>query len=195
MIYICISSVQYFNRKIYRHHYRARHSTSRAVWYTLQIKPASIDNCIMRACSTDDICTHATQVIHYITMEMKLFLVPLFYCPWFIAEGVKKKCQISLPNWNSHSPCVRCFLNLPQGVCGIQMQLPIACVVLVDVLYEVWDKMLFEWKMLYLKKLQFISVILIILFPDSDTKNKWNCQSRGVGTPIYRYTHAWTKNT
>ena len=29
-----------------------------------------------------------------------------------------------LSTWNSHSPCERCFLNLPQGVCGIQMELP-----------------------------------------------------------------------
>ena len=28
--------------------------------------------------------------------------------------------------WNSHSLCVTCFLNVPQGVCGIQMELPIA---------------------------------------------------------------------
>ena len=81
MIYICISSVQYFNRKMYRHHYRAKHSTSRAVWYTLRFEPVSTDNCIMHACSTDDICTHATCMLFTITMEMKLFLVPLFYCP------------------------------------------------------------------------------------------------------------------
>ena len=36
----------------------------------------------MRACSTDDICTHATHMLYTNTMEMKLFLVPLFYCPW-----------------------------------------------------------------------------------------------------------------
>ena len=33
---------------------------------------------------------------------------------------------MSLSTWNSLSPCVRCFLNLPQGVCGIQMELPVA---------------------------------------------------------------------
>ena len=31
---------------------------------------------------------------------------------------------MSLSTWNSHSPCVRYFLNLPQGVCAIQMELP-----------------------------------------------------------------------
>ena len=31
----------------------------------------------MCACSTDDICTHATCMLYTITMEMKLFLVPL----------------------------------------------------------------------------------------------------------------------
>ena len=65
----CISSVSYFNRKTYRYHYGARHSTSRAVWYTLRFKPVSIDNCIMRACSTDDICTHTTHMLYTITME------------------------------------------------------------------------------------------------------------------------------
>ena len=35
----------------------------------------------MHAYSTDDICTHATRMLYTITMEMKLFLVPLFYCP------------------------------------------------------------------------------------------------------------------
>ena len=35
----------------------------------------------MRACSTDDICTHATCMLHTSTMEIKSFLVPLFYCP------------------------------------------------------------------------------------------------------------------
>ena len=58
--------------EIYRHHYRARHSTSRVMWYTLRFEPVSIDNCIMRACSTDDICTHATRMLYTITMEMKL---------------------------------------------------------------------------------------------------------------------------
>ena len=31
---------------------------------------------------------------------------------------------MSLSTWNSHSPCVWSFLNRPQGVCGIQMELP-----------------------------------------------------------------------
>ena len=31
---------------------------------------------------------------------------------------------MSLPICNSHSPCARCLLNLPQGVCGFQMDLP-----------------------------------------------------------------------
>ena len=30
---------------------------------------------------------------------------------------------MSLSIWNSHSPSVRCFLNLRQGVCGIQTEL------------------------------------------------------------------------
>ena len=34
----------------------------------------------------------------------------------------------SLSTSNLHSPCIRCFLNLPQGVCGRQMELPIATV-------------------------------------------------------------------
>ena len=38
----------------------------------------------MHACSTDDICAHATRMLYTITMEMKLFLVPLFYSPWFM---------------------------------------------------------------------------------------------------------------
>ena len=29
-----------------------------------------------------------------------------------------------LSTWNLHSPCNRCFFNLPQGVCGIQIKLP-----------------------------------------------------------------------
>ena len=37
----------------------------------------------MRACSTDDICIHATRMLHTSTMEMRAFLAPLFYCPWF----------------------------------------------------------------------------------------------------------------
>ena len=32
--------------------------------------------------------------------------------------------QKSVSTWNSHTPCVRCLLNHPQGVCGIQMKLP-----------------------------------------------------------------------
>ena len=31
---------------------------------TLRFEPLSIDNCIMRACSTDDICTHATRMLY-----------------------------------------------------------------------------------------------------------------------------------
>ena len=31
---------------------------------------------------------------------------------------------MSLSTWNSHSPCERCFFNLPQGMWGIQMELP-----------------------------------------------------------------------
>ena len=45
----------------------------------------------------------------------------------FITEGVNifiLKCQMTLSTVNSHSPWRRCFLNLPQGVCGIQMELP-----------------------------------------------------------------------
>ena len=37
---------------------------------------------------------------------------------------------MSISTWDSHSPCFRCFLNLPQGVCGIQMELPIATQIL-----------------------------------------------------------------
>ena len=96
MIYICISRVTYFNRKINRHHYRARHSTSCAVWYTLRFEPVSIDNCIMRACSTDDICTHATCMLYTITMEMKLFLVPLFYCPCINTIRIQQEASVLL---------------------------------------------------------------------------------------------------
>ena len=35
--------------------------------------------------------------------------------------------QMSLSVWHSHSPCGRCFWNLPQGVCGIQMELANVC--------------------------------------------------------------------
>ena len=31
---------------------------------------------------------------------------------------------MSLSTWNSYSSCRRCFVNLSQGVCGIQMQFP-----------------------------------------------------------------------
>ena len=31
---------------------------------------------------------------------------------------------MSVSSWKIHSTCVRCFLNLPQGVCEIQMELP-----------------------------------------------------------------------
>ena len=31
---------------------------------------------------------------------------------------------MSLSTWNSHSPCGRYFLNLPQGGCAIQVELP-----------------------------------------------------------------------
>ena len=31
---------------------------------------------------------------------------------------------MSLSTWNLHSPCSRCFFNLLQGVCKIQMDLP-----------------------------------------------------------------------
>ena len=31
---------------------------------------------------------------------------------------------MSFSTWYSHSPCVTCFLNLAQGLCAIQMELP-----------------------------------------------------------------------
>ena len=50
---------------------------------------------------------------------------------WFVDLALSKrskyliyKCQMSLSTKNSHSPCWRCSLNLPQGVCGIQMVQP-----------------------------------------------------------------------
>ena len=50
-----------------------------------------------------------------------MFAIPQLSPKYFIY-----KCQMSLFTWNSHSPWKRCFLNLPQGVCGIQMELPIS---------------------------------------------------------------------
>ena len=41
----------------------------------------------MRACSTDNIYTQATRMLYTSTMEMKPFLVPLFYCPWPNADS------------------------------------------------------------------------------------------------------------
>ena len=58
--------------------------TQQAVPCDTYFKPESIDNNIMCACSTHDICTYATCMLYTCTMEMKLFLVPLFHCPWFI---------------------------------------------------------------------------------------------------------------
>ena len=45
----------------------------------MRFEPESIDNCIMCACSTDDICTHATRMLYIGTMEMKPFILSL-YC-------------------------------------------------------------------------------------------------------------------
>ena len=55
----------------------------------------------MRACSTDDICTHATRMSYTSIMEMKQFLVPLFYCPWFhtIRKISMVGCRITFGLW------------------------------------------------------------------------------------------------
>ena len=31
---------------------------------------------------------------------------------------------MSMSTWNLHSPCIKCFSNLPQRVCEIQTELP-----------------------------------------------------------------------
>ena len=124
-----------FNRKIYRHH---KQDTQQAIPCDAQLRfePVSIDNCIMRACSTDDICTHATRMLYTITMEMKLYLVPLFYCPWFdwftfwpmwkssiYNEGWKyvywktRQCILHRVNWLNLHVSVRHFVMWIQQSC------------------------------------------------------------------------------
>ena len=51
----------------------------------LRFEPESIDKCIMSASLTDDIFTHTVRMLYTSTMEIKRFLVPLFYCPWLYA--------------------------------------------------------------------------------------------------------------
>ena len=76
---------------MYWHHYRARHSTSRAVWYILRFKPESIDSCIMCACSTNNICTPATHILYNSAIEIKPFPVPFIYS--FIQNLIWKQYQ------------------------------------------------------------------------------------------------------
>ena len=92
--------------------------------------------CESREYDTDDsattfkIHTSLWKILEKSTLVGVNFQMPLdsvsFYKIRLITEGVLLlKCKISLYTRNSHSLCVECFLNLPQGVCRIPMELPI----------------------------------------------------------------------
>ena len=59
--------------------------------------------------------------------QMHIILYVIFCLINVIGGGGKyfiQICQMSLSTSNSPPPHVQCFFNLPQGVCGIQMELP-----------------------------------------------------------------------
>ena len=70
---------------------------------------------ILEKCTTEGLSTFKC------TVPSVWFLDQVFHrgSKYFI-----QKYPMSLSIWNSHSPCARCFLNLPQGVYGIQMEFP-----------------------------------------------------------------------
>ena len=68
------------------------------------------------------------KVHHRGSVNFQMHLTSVWFLDYVYHRGSKyfiQKCQMSFFTWNSHSPCIRCFLNLPQGVCGLLMELPI----------------------------------------------------------------------